>query len=181
MSSCRRETLVRLGHVGRPKGLRGAFYLVGRRELLPKEGVDLSFSESSCSEHWVTVASQKLTPRGLLLTCRELSRREEIEALSGREVWISRRDLDVDDSSEYLWADLVGKTVLDGQEQTVGSVVKVHNFGASDIVEIVSETKGKLLLPFVGDYFDFSFSHHDRHLRMLVNIDWFSDVWEAVT
>ena len=75
--------------------------------------------------------------------------REQAEALRGLRLYAPRWKLPSLPSDEFYHADLVGLPVYDGGGAKLGKVRAVHDFGAGDILEIVSpEFRQPVMLPF---------------------------------
>jgi 16S rRNA processing protein RimM len=62
--------------------------------------------------------------------------REGAEALKGTELFIAREALPAPDEDEFYHADLVGLEAQDTEGRVIGKVAGVHNYGASDVIEI---------------------------------------------
>jgi len=61
---------------------------------------------------------------------------------------IDRASLPPLDDGEYYHADLIGLTCFSHQDETVGSVVGVENFGAGDLLEVEKVDGKRSLIPF---------------------------------
>ncbi|MEO1649130.1 MAG: ribosome maturation factor RimM [Pseudomonadota bacterium] len=66
----------------------------------------------------------------------EATNRTEAERLRGTVLTIARDALPALDEGEYYHADLMGLAVQTDAGDTVGTVIAVQNFGATDIIEI---------------------------------------------
>lgn len=66
----------------------------------------------------------------------EVSGRAAAEKLRGTVLSVSRAALPDLEDGEYYHADLIGLTVVTEGGEAVGRTVAVHNFGATDIIEI---------------------------------------------
>jgi 16S rRNA processing protein RimM len=73
---------------------------------------------------------------GAVARFAEISNREEAEKLRGTVLTVSRDDLPALDEGEYYHADLIGLQVVTDTGDAVGRSIAVHNFGATDIIEI---------------------------------------------
>lgn len=74
--------------------------------------------------------------------------REAAEALRGQLVEVDRDALPPLEEGEYYYADLIGLTCFDRQDNTVGSVVGVENFGAGDLLEVEKLDGKRALIPY---------------------------------
>ncbi len=168
---------IQLGIVGKAHGLGGAFFVSQREDILPKSVKTFRIGPMPESAPSFTVKINRKQAGRPVLQCSEISQRESAEALIGQALWALRTDLGLDDETEYLWADLIGKLVYDSEAELVGTLVQVGNFGASDVVQIRRDSGGLLEVPFVKAYFDFSFTPQDERLRMTVPRSTFAGTW----
>jgi len=63
--------------------------------------------------------------------------RNAAEALKGTQLFVAREALPATDEDEFYHADLVGLEAYDSEGRLVGKVSAIHNFGASDVIELV--------------------------------------------
>jgi 16S rRNA processing protein RimM len=168
---------VQLGIVGKAHGLNGAFFISRRDEPMPNSVRDVRIGpdpEQAASFHVLGTRNQGDRQ---VLSLRGLTSREAAESLISLAIWCARDDVMIDENEEYLWADLIGKEVLDSDGQHVGQIKEVGNFGASDIVRLVHAKKGVLELPFVRQYFEMSFSKDQSQVRLLFPLAHFEEFW----
>jgi len=80
--------------------------------------------------------------------------RNKAEELRGTELYVSREVLEELEEDEFYHADLIGLDVkLASSGDIVGEVVRLHDFGAGDIIEIkLNETGTTEMLPFTKEY-----------------------------
>lgn len=76
--------------------------------------------------------------------------RDAAEALKGTGLWVARAALPApEDAEEFYHADLIGLAAEDRQGQAVGSVIAVHTFGETDVLEVAPAAGGEtLMVPF---------------------------------
>ena len=86
-----------------------------------------------------------------------VSTREQAEALKGTRLYVSREALgepgtDEDGDEAYFHADLVGCVLVSEQNEEIGRVTAVHDFGAGDLLDVARSDEagaGKsVLVPF---------------------------------
>ena len=79
--------------------------------------------------------------------------RDAAERMVGQFVGAPRNALPATEQDEYYWADLVGLTVVNEKQETLGRVTELIESGAHAVV-VVQEGEGEKaqqrLLPFVG-------------------------------
>lgn len=67
-------------------------------------------------------------------------------------MWVSRADFPEPDDDEFYWVDLIGATVVNEQQETLGTVRGLIDNGAHQILRIVGEGEVERLVPFVEVY-----------------------------
>lgn len=162
-----------LGKVGKPHGLKGAFYVSGRDEALPQVG-RISIGPNPESARSMEIKSMKWQGDRSILEVDGIRDRESAEAILHQEIWIERSQLKLE-PTDYLWVDLEGALVVTSDQLELGRISGVANYGASDIVEIVKGNK-RMSLPFIQDYFKFPIQ--SAKIEVKQDLDFFSDLWE---
>ena len=81
----------------------------------------------------------------------EVRDRNAAEALKGTELFVSREALPPPDEDEFYHADLIGLEARDSEGRTLGKVLGVHNFGASDVIELVRDDGDSVHLAFTRE------------------------------
>lgn len=85
---------------------------------------------------------------GWLVAVEGIHDRTMAEKLGKLNLFLPRDALETLDDDEYYYADLVGLKAINEAGETVGTVIAVDNFGASDVIEIKPDTKPSFMLPF---------------------------------
>tara|TARA_R100000005_G_scaffold95557_2_gene77524 strand:- start:21782 stop:22321 length:540 start_codon:yes stop_codon:yes gene_type:complete len=84
-----------------------------------------------------------------------ISDRNAAEALKGTELFVARERLpETEDAEEYYHADLIGLSVFFKEGTKFGTVLRLFDFGAGDMLEIVPQGKGAreaVLVPFTAE------------------------------
>lgn len=76
---------------------------------------------------------------GAIARFAEVQGRDQAEALRGTPLTVPRDALPPLAEGEYYHADLIGLTVITEAGDSVGRTVAMHNFGATDIIEITRD------------------------------------------
>jgi len=168
---------IQIGIVGRPQGLRGAFFVAQRDEDLPRGLKKIRIGSQPEQAQVLTIAETRRSANRPVLQCLELSTREAAEALKMQPIWCDRTLVPLEETSEYLWSDLVGKSVVDAKGQAFGTITAVGNFGASDVVRVDAADGQWTEIPFVSAYFDMNFKSGSKQIQLLVTADTFDDTW----
>lgn len=95
--------------------------------------------------------------------------RDEAHALRGYTIEVSRHQFADTEEDEYYWADLIGMSVTNCQEEVLGKVSKLMETGAHDVL-VVDGQYGQKLIPFVAQFID----RVDVENRT-ITVDWCSD------
>jgi len=77
--------------------------------------------------------------------------RDAAEALKGTELFIARDQLPATAEEEFYHADLIGLEAQDSEGRTLGKVTAIHNYGASDVMEIARPDGDSVLLAFTRE------------------------------
>lgn len=91
---------------------------------------------------------------GLVVSIKGIKDRNAAELMRGTELFVVKARLPEADDEEFYYADLVGLEVRSAEGVKLGEITAVHNFGASDVVEIrLLESGKKELFPFTKAVF----------------------------
>ena len=90
-------------------------------------------------------------PGEAVISFQGVTSREAAEALKGTQLFIARDALPAAGEDEFYHADLIGLDAQDSEGRTIGKVAGVHNFGASDVIEIVRTDGDSVLLAFTRE------------------------------
>lgn len=94
------------------------------------------------------------TQNGLIASIKGINDRNAAELLKGTELFVDRATLPESKEDEFYYDDLIGLEVRDASGANIGKIHALHNFGASDILEIIlSGTSKKEMYPFTKQNF----------------------------
>ena len=77
--------------------------------------------------------------------------RSTAEALKGTELFIARDALPETAVEEFYHADLIGLEAQDSEGRMLGKVAAIHNYGASDVIEIARDDGDSVMLAFTRE------------------------------
>jgi 16S rRNA processing protein RimM len=77
--------------------------------------------------------------------------RNQAEALKGIELFVAREQLPATEEDEFYHADLIGLEAQDSEGRVLGKIAAIHNYGASDVVEIIRSDGDSVLLAFTRE------------------------------
>lgn len=121
--------------------ITGAHGVAGEVRLkLFGEGADALLRIARFNAGALTLKKVRPDNKGGAIACfAEVSDRSAAQALRGTVLSAPRAALPPLAQGEYYHADLIGLVAVSDSGERVGEVIAVHNFGASDIVEIRRE------------------------------------------
>lgn len=158
---------VAMGHIKGVFGVKGWVKAAVSTEytdsLLDYPVWRLSKDGHSCN---LTVAAGKVVGDELQVKFEGIDDRDAAFALRGHTIEIDRADFGDTDDDEFYWADLVGLEVYNRAQLCLGSVSKLIETGAHDVL-VVDGTYGQKLIPFVAQYID-----EVRLPERRINVDW---------
>lgn len=118
--------------------ITGAHGVTGEVRLkLFGEGVDALIRHKRFNGGALTLSKIRGDGKGgAIARFAEAVGRAEAEKLRGTVLTVERSQLPALGEGEYYHADLIGLPVVTDGGETVGRAIAVHNFGATDIIEI---------------------------------------------
>jgi 16S rRNA processing protein RimM len=100
----------------------------------------------------LTLMGARPDKKGVVARAKEITTKEQADALRGLKLHIPRERLPEPDEDEFYLTDLVGLEARDPSGAVLGKVKSVQNFGAGDILEIAPASGGQTwYLPFTRD------------------------------
>ena len=85
-----------------------------------------------------------------IVSCAEIDTRNKVDDILNKSILINRSQLP-DIGDEYYFNDLIGLSVI-SDEEIIGPVVSVNNFGSSDLIEVITLSNDKkYFIPFSDD------------------------------
>ena len=88
------------------------------------------------------------SPDMLVVHFKGIDTRNAAEGLNGIELFVPRERLGKTDADEYFHADLIGLDAVTTEGEPLGTVIRVQNFGAGDLLEVAPRRGDTLLVPF---------------------------------
>jgi 16S rRNA processing protein RimM len=136
---------VLVGEIGAAQGLKGEV----RLRSYTQEPADIAAYgplQDEAGTRIFEIERVRVTPKALIARIKGVTTREGAEALNRTKLYLPRAALPEREEGEWYVADLIGLAAVGADGASLGTVVAVHNFGASDIVEIAPEDGAPTLL-----------------------------------
>ena len=175
------STYVAIGKVGKPHGLRGAFFVANRSEPIPSSYGELWIGADVGVARPTRVRASHMQADRPLLLCTLAEHRSGAEALTGLLIFAERSRIKLR-PGEMLWSDLEGVAVVDVHGVTMGRVHHVYNAGSCDIVELRSGARS-VDIPLIDAYLapGQALDIGRGTLQLQVAAEVFDDVWQDQT
>jgi 16S rRNA processing protein RimM len=129
------------GRVGRAHGRDGSFHVIAPRPRLLVLGTPTDAGE---------IVRRAGTDEKPVVCLRGCDSREAVERLHGTVLRVAIADAPALDEGEYWAHQLEGLAVTDG-ERAIGTVREMRELPSVEVLEVVREDGGELLVPMVGD------------------------------
>ena len=101
----------------------------------------------------LTIVSLRASKNGEAIVRFEgVADRNAAERLKGQQLFVSRTSLPEPEKGEFYQADLIGLKVEDAGGAHLGTVSRIHNFGAGDMIEIALLNGASELVPFTDAF-----------------------------
>ena len=128
------DNFIQVGKIGRPKGTKGLL----RLHCFLNDNRDINQFQKFYLED-ETIIKVKLVSfdsKSPLVTINDIGDRNQIEGYVNQYIYLHKEKLSPTDENEFYFHDLEGLHVVDQQNEIVGKVESVVNFGAGDLLEI---------------------------------------------
>ena len=129
------DRLILVGRVAGAFGVRGELRITAYTEepLALLRYRDLQREDGSPA---LTLTAAREAKGGVIARAREVSTKEEADALRGLRLHVPREALPATEEDEFYLADLIGLAAETPEGEVLGRVKAVHDFGAGDMLEI---------------------------------------------
>ena len=139
------QDLVLVGEIGAAQGLKGEV----RLRSFTQDPADIAAYGPLRHEvgiKTIEIERVRATPKALIARIKGVGTREAAEALNRTKLYVARNALPEAPEDEWYVADLIGLSAVSPGGEVLGTVTAVHNFGASDIIEVAPSDGGTPLL-----------------------------------
>jgi 16S rRNA processing protein RimM len=134
-----------VGKLGKTHGLLGCIRLYSYTQ--PPEQI-FKYTLFNREQQPIRFLKPKDAGSYFLVKISNINSIEEATGLVNEEIYTSADQLPSPKKDEFYWSDLIGCTVLNSSNESFGTVDKVLNYGAQDILSIKNEQQKETLIPF---------------------------------
>jgi len=128
------DNFIQVGKIGRPKGTKGLL----RLHCFLNDNRDINQFQKFYLEDETTINVKLVSfdSKSPLVTINDISDRNQVEVYVNQYIYLQKEKLSPTQENEFYFHDLEGLDVVDQQNEIVGKVESVVNFGAGDLLEI---------------------------------------------
>ncbi len=138
-----------LGQIGAANGIKGHVRLKSFTEIPEAFGDYGRLENEEKTETFKISTLRPLKGNMLVVKFKGINDRNEAERLNGTKLYVDRTLLpDLSDDDDFYVEDLIGLKALNENDEELGTIITVHNFGAGDLLDIKPEKGPSLLIPF---------------------------------
>lgn len=132
-----RESLVQVGHVHTPYGIKGMVWVMSRTEPIANI-FDYTpwFLERNGVFAPVTLKAGRAQGKGLVAQFDGCDDRNAAELMNGSTIWVPQSSLPVLDEDDYFWSELIDMQVITEQNVLLGRVHALMETGANDVIVV---------------------------------------------
>lgn len=94
---------------------------------------------------------RNVKPGEAVIAFQGITDRNEAETLKGAQLFVSRDTLPQPADEEFYHTDLIGLEARDGDGRVIGKIAAIHNFGASDVIELIRSDGDSVHLAFTRE------------------------------
>jgi len=151
MRLLRPNTPVVIGRFGAPHGVRGLIKFFAFGESLKAASHYSPWLVKNASGEWekLDLARAEVAAKHLLVKVKGIDSPEAVRRYTQQEVAVPAECFPKVKPGEYYWQELIGLTVINQQQQTLGQVVELMETGANDVLVIENEAGEERLIPYV--------------------------------
>jgi 16S rRNA processing protein RimM len=136
-----------VAQIGAPHGVRGEVRL-WPFTADPMALRDYGALESEDGAQRFEIETLRPAKDHLVARLRGIADRDAAEQLTNTKLFVPRSRLPAPEPDEFYHADLIGLPVFDTNDQQLGTVTAVLNFGAGDLLEVQPAVGATVLLTF---------------------------------
>ena len=169
------SNLICIGTIGKPKGLKGAFFL--NSFCNPTENI-LSYQSLITIENHKDYKIEyiKKSHNKFVSKIINISDVDEIKSFTNKKLYIEDSDLPRLSDKEVYWHELKGMNVfVHNTNENLGVVKEMNNFGSDDCLVVVSSKDSidnkERLIPFIKD----KFINQIDKTNKIIYVDWQKD------
>lgn len=149
------DDLFRVGTIIGTHGLKGEFKVYPTTEdpnrFLDLKDVLLGDDEGEAPLLEVTVERVRFFKNQVIVKLKEYNDINQVEGFKGKYLLVTRENAIPLEEGEYYVKDLIGLSVVDEKDESLGTLTDVLETGANDVYVVTKEGRKDLLIPVIKD------------------------------
>ena len=142
--------MFRVGVITQPHGVRGEMKVFPTTDDPRRfEDLDTVILDTGKEKRNLTIQSVKYQKNLVILKCKEVNDRNEVELLRKAELYVTRDQAVELEEGEYFIADLLGCKVVSDEGEDLGVLDDVLQTGANDVYSVKKKGEKELLIPVI--------------------------------
>lgn len=159
----RKSGYIQFAQVGRPHGLKGAFFLKTPDKRTEWDGYKQLLLATNDGFFETKVLKTYKSGNALAIMLEGLEHREQVESLYNKNIFVHEKEIQVGED-EYIVGQLIGFAVYAESKGLIGVIKGVSSYGAQDNLEIyVNRYKKVFLYPFLNSFVN-AISEQDKRI-----------------
>ena len=167
----KKNKLILIATIGRPRGLKGEFFL---RSFAEKLETLISFKKFFSLQSFIMeeifFEYIKKSNNNIIAKLKSIDDIEGIKSFGQKDIYVLKSELPELEKNEAYWFELEKMQVLNLEGQHLGNVDRVDNFGANDVLKVQKKNK-TLLIPFIKNRVIISINKKENSIL----VDWQED------
>lgn len=167
------DYLVLFGHICGIYGVKGGVKIYS--QCRPIESIfNYKIFIAQNNQQKIQLDLQKFHKSGesLIAFFSQITNRDQAVGFKDYQLFVPRSALPKLTNGEFYWVDLLGLTVINKQNQTLGIVNNIFATGANDVL-VIKNSEKEYLIPLIKDYYLLDCDFKNKTLL----VDWQTD-WE---
>ena len=142
----KKKDLVKVGTFGQPQGLNGDIKINIFTSSFVSFKMLKSFFMEDGKSSLIFKSLRKIGKKniGSIEGCED---RDAALNFKGKHIFTFRKNFPKTNNDEYYVLDLIDCEVINVKQESLGKVIDIKNFGADDLIEIISKSKKTFYIP----------------------------------
>lgn len=146
------EEKLRIGIIGKAQGLKGEIRIYPTTnvfsDLLDLKNVFVKKENENIYKAF-TIKSARISKDFCVVKFEEIEDRTQAKFLTGKEVYVDRKDAPKLSKDEFYYKDIIGCEVFSDDGRNLGTIKEIYETGANDVYRVVGEKE--ILIPAIKD------------------------------
>ncbi|KTD75508.1 ribosome maturation factor RimM [Legionella waltersii] len=159
-----------IGRFGRPHGIKG--FVTVHSFTDPKDNI-VRYSDWHVylDKQWkpIKLVTMEARNNSIVVKIEGYPERESVALLTNANIAVQEEQLEELKSGEYYWFQLVGMSVINKQQDSLGKVIEIMPTGSNDVLVVQGEKR--YLIPYLPEQFVLNIDSS----KQVILVDWDKD------